>query len=135
MNLFSGAPGRVGVRVGVIVFADAVAIFILTWLVVRNIASLYLTSLIGYPMLLVGNYLAIWAASRQPTDAVARVGRVSKWLWFAAGVFSLNGLVFLILWMRWPAMESAVKAILGIILAGFVWHLVLRVRRIPTNPS
>jgi hypothetical protein len=114
-------------RISRLVILNAVALSLLTWLIVRRGVPLYFTTLTA-PVLFIVDFVVIWRAYRRDR-LPGRTTRLSKLMWFPALVFTASGVVVIVYWVRNPDVRSTVQAIGAIALAGWTWFLVVDHRR------
>jgi O-antigen/teichoic acid export membrane protein len=108
---------------------DVVVVSLLSWLIVAHVVPVYSAALVALPTLLAANFLIIRRASRRHMDPPASGIRISKPAWFGVAAFTVGAVVQIAYWIKEPDMRSTVQAIVGILLAGYVWFLVYRVDR------
>jgi hypothetical protein len=111
-------------RIYKIVILDVVVISFLTWLVLSHVASLILVAIIGYPTLLVTNVIVIWRASQRRVSLPGKTSYMSKLALFALGLYTIGSVVETYYWVKEPNLITTIKALLGILFAGYGWFLV-----------
>jgi Na+-translocating ferredoxin:NAD+ oxidoreductase RnfE subunit len=112
-----------------IVLLDLIIVSVLTWLLMTHVVSLYPTLVIVYPTLLVINFLAIGRASHRRNSPPRKDGRMIKLAWFAAAVFTAGSIAQIVFLIGEPGIRTTTQALLGMLLAGYAWSLVYRLRR------
>ena len=122
-------PKRSTRRVLRLLILDVPAILALTLLVIHGVIPLYPGAVIAYLLLFAVNVLLIWVPSRQGVDAPVKGGRVPLSLWIAAAVFTPAGIAAIAACVRSPSMPSAVQAGVAVIIVGYIWFAVYRLRR------
>lgn len=122
-------PGRKNPKILYLVIVDAVAVSLLSWFTVTDVIALYPTAAIASAVLLVINVLILRLASDSQPRYPRKGIEMPKMLWFGVGAFTAGAVVEIAFWVRQPDTRSAIEAIVGIVLAGYVWFLVYRVRR------
>lgn len=122
MTAFDPKDGMLRIISGLVIF-DAAILSLLTWLIVHNIVPLYATALVTYPVLFVANFLVIWRAytRRKAEQGTTKLARL---MWLPAIVFTGAGVVAIVTWFQNPNIRSTFQAILGTVLAGWMWFLV-----------
>ena len=115
-------------KISRLVILDVAIISLLTWLIVRDIAPLYLTTLIAYPVLFIANFVVIWKVYRTHRPP-QRSTRLSTLMWFPAILFTASGSVVIVNWIRNPDVWSTLQAVAAPVLAGWMWFLVAYHRR------
>jgi hypothetical protein len=88
--------------------------------------ALYPSIVIGFFGLFVANFLIVHRVLRQLPQ---RGGRVASLLWLAAFIFTPASIVAIVACARKPDLTSTVQAIIAVILVGYIWFLVYRLRR------
>lgn len=116
-------------RISRIVMIDVVVILLLACLIIGHVTTIYLTALIGYPALLVSNFLIIWRYSNRRVSSQPGGNRVSKLALFSVAVFTIANVVQIAEWVKEPGIRSATQAIGSTVLAGYIWFLVFGSRR------
>jgi len=106
-----------------LIILDAAVLSGLIWLIVHDVVPLYITTLITYPLLFVVNFVVIWRAygRRQAPRKRTKLGRL---IWLPVIVFTASGAMTVVSWARSPDVRSSVQAIIGTLLAGWMWFLV-----------
>ncbi len=112
---------------------DVVVISFLSWLTVGHGVPLYATAVIVYPTLFVINFLMIWSVYHRETDPPTKGIRISKLEWFGVAASTAGCVVQILYRVKEPDLRSTTQAVVGIVLAGFAWFLVYRVKRFNKN--
>jgi hypothetical protein len=105
-----------------LVILDAVIILLLGWLIADNVVPLRPTTLIGYPALLIFNFVFLWKA-HCGNKLPKRTTKLPKRMWSVAVVFTAAAVVEIVYWIRSPDVRSTVQAIGGTALAAWMWYL------------
>jgi hypothetical protein len=106
---------------------DVVIVALVTILVVWRILPAHPLALLTVCILFLGNILIVRRSFRGQT--ARNKDGVPGLLWFAAAVFTVGALVAIVFWSRSPSLMLAGQTIIAVLLAGYVWFLVYRVRR------
>src|SRR5690349_463079 len=101
----------------------------MTFLVTRGIIPLYPGIAIVYPLLFVCNMLWIMGRSRRCAKVSPVRRSVPISLWIVAAVFTVAGVAGIVAYLRSPSMPLGVQAIVAVLLIGYVWFLIHRLRR------
>jgi hypothetical protein len=124
-----GDPRKRVLRVTLLLILDLSAVLVLTLLIVRGEIPLYPGGPIAYLILFAINVPLIWASVRQNKDASMKRGPVPLSLWIAAAVFTPAGIVAIAACVRSPSMPLGVQAGVAVVLVGYIWFMVYRLRR------
>jgi len=111
-----------------LVILDAAIILVLGWLIGNNVVPLRLTALIGYPALLILNFVFLWKAHRE-RKLPKMTAKLTKRMWSVAVMYTAATVVAIVYWIRSPNVRSTVQVIIGAVLAAWIWYLTLYPRR------
>jgi hypothetical protein len=106
---------------------DVVIVALVTILVVWRMLPAHPLASLTVCILFLGNILIVRRTFRCQT--AKNNDGVPGLLWFAAAVFSAGALVAIVFWSRSPSVMLACQTIIALLLAGYVWFLVSRLRR------
>lgn len=123
-------PKNGAIRIFRIAIIDAAVISLLSWLIVIHALPMYLTTVIAIPALYIVNFLVFWKISRRHLAVAKKASEAPKVLWFAALAFTIGSIVEMVSWIRAPDFQSAVQAVVVSFLAGYIWFVLLHLRRV-----
>jgi putative flippase GtrA len=116
-------------RVAGLVAVDVAAVLIVTLFVSRGVVPLYPAAAIGYPVLFVVNVLWLWIGNRQSEKISIARRSVPLSLWIVAGIFTSAGTAAVLGYLNHPSIPLGVQAAVSILLVGYLWFLIYRLRR------
>jgi peptidoglycan biosynthesis protein MviN/MurJ (putative lipid II flippase) len=108
---------------------DVPAVLVLTLLITHGVIPLYPGAAIAYSLLFVVNVLLVWALRRQRLNVSGNAGSAQLSLWIAATVFTPAGIAAMVAYVRGPSMPLAVQAGVAVLLVGYIWFAIYRLRR------
>jgi hypothetical protein len=119
---------RSSLRLPALLIIDISAVLALTFLVTQGIIPLYPAVPIAYLLLFALNVLFVWGHSFRRKDTPSKAAPIRLSLWIVAGVFTFAGIAAFVAYARDPTMPLAVQAAVAILLVGYIWFLIYRLR-------
>jgi hypothetical protein len=120
-------PKRGTLRLYRLLILDAVAVSLLIAINILGHVALYPSIALGFFGLFVVNFLIVRRVFRQQPPQMW--SRVPGLLWLAAVVFTAASIAAIVACVRKPDLPSTIQAVVAVLLVGYIWFLVYRLRR------
>lgn len=125
----SDSPVKLPNQILLFLVLDVSAVLVLTLLVWRGAISLYPLGALAVLILFIVNVLLTSRFKSQPSGNSAKRGSVPLSMWFVASVFTVAGVAALVSFAENPSMPHGVQACVAVLLVGYIWYVVYRLRR------
>jgi len=108
---------------------NVAVILILTLLSMHGIIPLYPEMPIGYLLLIAADVLFVWKSNRRTREIPIKGASVSLFWWISAAILTPACIATIIAYLRKPNLPLGVQAGVAVLLTGYIWFVIHRLRR------
>lgn len=126
-------------RISKLIWLNVVALLGLSALVSSGEMSLYGVVLLGWAVMSPVNMLLGWNVYKQARNPVhqshnpeQKIKPVATFLWVIAGVFTIAGIVAVLICIHEPTLPHRIQMGVAIVLVTYIWFLIHRLRSLKT---